>query len=98
LQNFKKRAISTPHHPSRRSPSALAGMNTPAAATTRRTQGLTAGDFFASIGAFIKNLRFCLRISFYLKPPLKNHKKLWANLIRPQLSVDKQRSAKNQAQ
>jgi len=36
-----------------------------------------------------------LRSSFYLNPPLKNHKKLWANLIRPQLSVAKQRSAIN---
>jgi hypothetical protein len=42
--------------PKRRSPSALLGMKTPAASTTRRTQGLTSGDFFASIGLFMKNL------------------------------------------
>jgi hypothetical protein len=33
-------------------------MKTPAASTTRRTQGLTSGGFFASIGAFIQILSF----------------------------------------
>jgi hypothetical protein len=66
-------------------------MKTPAAPTTRLTQGLTSGDFFASVGSFIKTCVFCSLIPFYPNPPLKNHKKLWANLIRPQLSVDKQR-------
>jgi hypothetical protein len=31
-----------------------------AGSATRRTEGLTWGDFFGSIGAFLKNLRFCL--------------------------------------
>jgi len=30
-----------------------------AGSATRRIQGLTSGDFFASISAFLKNLRFC---------------------------------------
>jgi hypothetical protein len=69
LQNFKKRAISTPHQPKRRSPSALVGIKTPAASTTRRTQGLTSGDFFASIGAFIKILSFSERPLFTSHQP-----------------------------
>jgi hypothetical protein len=64
---------------------------TPAASTTRRAQGLTSGDFFASIGAFIENP--FLNAPFYRTPTRLIHKKLWTNLIRPQFIVAKQRSA-----
>ncbi|MDZ4404892.1 hypothetical protein [Prosthecobacter sp.] len=44
-------------------------MKTPAASTTRRTQGLTSGGFFASIGALIQNPFFRERPRFTLPQP-----------------------------
>ena len=55
--HFSLLTLSPSHLSPLRPPSALEGMKTPAAPTTQRTQVLTYGDFFASIGNFIRNLR-----------------------------------------
>jgi hypothetical protein len=70
-------------------------MNTPAASTTRRTQDLTSGNLFSSVGAFIKIRSFRVRQPFHFTATMLIHKKLWTNLIRPQFIVTKQRSAQN---
>jgi hypothetical protein len=53
---------------------------------------LTFGGFIVAISAFIKNPFFSWTTPFHSNSTPFVHRKLWANLIRPQLSVAKQRS------
>ncbi len=68
----------------------ISGCHTP---SPIHNQGLTSSDFFASIGIFIKNPSFSRTASFYPNSTQLFHKKLLANLIRPQFIVAKQRWA-----
>ncbi|HRJ11070.1 MAG TPA: hypothetical protein PK490_22150 [Prosthecobacter sp.] len=64
-------------------------MKTPAASTTRCTQGLTSGGVFTSLGSFMKNL------ASRELPPLTQSgpihpQKIWTNLICPHFMAAKQ--------
>lgn len=73
-------------------PETEAGGGEPFAVHPLSSHGLTSGGFFAAIGTFTPTLRALLVKPLFPLTRLKNHQKRWANLIRPQLSVAKQRS------